>query len=157
MSRTVGPATRTSRAAVPRLPATKIGVGPDGADIYRPIIIVTIEIGGLAVQGPALVDSGADNTLVPFDAVAALGVDFAKLPDGYDGSGAGGVLKTKPCKGIIRWGKVELMTEFTLAEPGKGPDQVLLGRADFFKIYVPRFHWHKVPPVFDLDPVAKGR
>ena len=49
------------------------------------------------------------------------------------------------------------MDEFTVAEPGKGPDAVLLGRADFFKIYIPRFHWHKDPPVFDLDPVIKSR
>lgn len=140
---------------MPRLPATRIGVGPDGADIFRPIIIVTIEIGGRAVQGPALVDSGADNTLVPFEAVAPLGIDFMKLPAGAGGSGPGGKLDTRPCKGIMRWERAVLMTDFVVAEPGKGPETVLLGRADFFKLYVPRFHWHKDLPVFDLDPVAR--
>jgi len=48
------------------------------------------------------------------------------------------------------------MTNFLVAEPGKGPETVLLGRADFFRLYVPRFHWHKNPPVFDLDPVARN-
>jgi len=49
------------------------------------------------------------------------------------------------------------MTQFLVAEPGKGPDAVLLGRADFFKLYIARFHWYKDPPVFDLDPVARGK
>ena len=142
---------------MPRIPATKVGVGPDGAEIYRPLIILTIEIGGRSVRGPGLIDSGADNTLVPFDAVAPLGVDFARLPVGYAGSGPGGSLETRKCKGVIRWEKVTLMTEFNVAEPGKGPDTVLLGRADFFSMFVPRFHWHKTPPVFDLDPAVRSK
>lgn len=142
---------------MPRVPATHVGVGPDGADMFRPIIVLTIEVGGVAVQGPGLIDSGADGTLVPFEAVAPLGVDFATLPAGPGGSGVGGHLDARPCKGVIRWGKVVLMTEFMVAEPGKGPDAVLLGLSDFFKLYVPRFHWHKDPPVFDLDPVAREK
>jgi hypothetical protein len=57
----------------------------------------------------------------------------------------------------MRWEKVILMREFMVAEPGKGPDAILLGRADFFQVFVPRFHWHKNPPVFDLDPVTKPK
>lgn len=140
---------------MPRLAATKVGIGPDGAEMFRPIIVLTIEISGRSVQGPGLVDSGADGTLVPFEAVAPLGVDFAKLPVGPGGSGVGGHLDLRLCTGVIRWNKVVLMTEFMVAEPGKGPDSVLLGLADFFKLYVPRFHWHKDPPLFDLDPVTK--
>ena len=142
---------------MPRIPATKVGLGPDGAEIYRPLIVLTIEIGGRTIRGPGLIDSGADNTLVPFAAVAPLGIEFAKLPVGHTWSGAGGSLETRTCKGVIRWEKVTLMTEFTVAEPGKGPDTVLLGRADFFTMFVPRFHWHKNPAVFDLDPVVKGK
>jgi hypothetical protein len=140
---------------VPRgIPATKTGVGPDGADIYRPLVFITIEIDGKAIGGPAIVDSGADNTLVPVEALVALGVEWDKLPIGAGGRGAGGGLKTRPCQGIIRWGSVELMRSFMVAEPGKGFDQVLLGRADFFRLYIPRFHWYLNPPTFDLDPVA---
>jgi len=142
---------------VPRIPGTHIGTGPNGRAVYLPVIILTIEINGASVQGPGLVDSGADNTLVPFEAVAPLGVDFKALPPGPAGHGAGGGLETRPCIGVIRWGKVTLMTEFMVAEPAKGPRQVLLGRDDFFRLYVPRFHWHKDPPVFDLDPVARGK
>ncbi len=141
---------------MPRIPATHVGTGPDGAEIYRPIIIVSIEIGARGVRVPALVDSGADNTLVPYEYIAALGVEFKDLPAGHGGVGPGGALETRQCKGILRWDKekVILMEKFTVAEPGKGPDGILLGRADFFRLYVPRFHWHKDPPVFDLDPVA---
>jgi hypothetical protein len=144
---------------VPRIPATHVGAGPDGADIFRPIIVVSIDVAASGVRVPALVDSGADNTLVPFELIRPLGIDFATLPPGPGGSGPGGSLDVRPCKGIMRWdaGNAILMTEFLVAEPGKGPDTVLLGRADFFKLYVPRFHWHRDPPVFDLDPVTTGR
>jgi len=143
---------------VPRIPGTHVGTGPDGAEIFRPIIIVAIEIGGRGIRVPALVDSGADNTLVPEPFVAPLGVDFRKLTAGPGGLGPGGGLETRLCQGVIRWEKekIVLMTSFMVAEPGKGPETVLLGRADFFRLYVPRFHWHKNPPVFDLDPVARN-
>jgi hypothetical protein len=87
-----------------------------------------------------------------------LGVDFRKLAAGPGGLGPGGGLDTRMCHGLIRWEKekIVLMTDFLVAEPGKGPDTVLLGRADFFRLYVPRFHWHRNPPVFDLDPVARN-
>jgi hypothetical protein len=140
---------------VPRgIPATKTGVGPDGADIYRPVIFITIEIGGQGIGGPAIVDSGADNTLVPAEALLPFGIQFDKLAIGAGGQGAGGDLEARPCQGTIRWGRVELMRSFMVAEPGKGFGAVLLGRADFFKLYVPRFHWYLNPPTFDLDPVA---
>ncbi len=142
---------------MPRVPATSAGIGPDGLEIFRPIIILTIEIGSLTVRAPGLIDSGADKTLVPYEAIAPLGIDFEKLAAGAGGRGPGGELETRQCQGTIRWDKVLLMTEFTVAEPGKGPDAVLLGRADFFQIYIPRFHWHKDPPVFDLDPIANAR
>lgn len=58
---------------MPRIPGTHVGRGPDGAEIFRPITIVAIEIGGLVLRVPALVDSGADNTLVPEPFVAPLG------------------------------------------------------------------------------------
>jgi hypothetical protein len=142
---------------VPRVPGTHVGVGPDGTEIFRPIIVLTIEIGGRSVQGPGLVDSGADNTLVPWEAVAPMGVDFDALPAGPGGRGPGGSLDVRSCPGVIRWEKVVLMTQFMVAEPGKGPETVLLGRADFFQLFIPRFHWHKTPPVFDLDPVTRAR
>ena len=143
---------------MPRIPGTHVGTGPDGAEIIRPIIIVAIEIGGRGIRVPALVDSGADNTLVPEPFVAPLGVDFRRLAAGPGGVGPGGGLETRLCQGVMRREKekVVLMTSFMVAEPGKGPETVLLGRADFFRLYVPRFHWHKNPPVFDLDPVARN-
>jgi hypothetical protein len=144
---------------VPRIPATHVGTGPDGAEIFRPIIIVAIEIGSMRIRVPALVDSGADNTLVPFEFVEPLGIVFDDLPAGHGGSGPGGPLDTRPCNARMIWEKEKalLMETFIVAEPKKGPDAVLLGRADFFKAYIPRFHWHKDPPVFDLDPVIRGK
>jgi hypothetical protein len=89
---------------------------------------VTIEIGGRSIRVPALVDSGADNSLVPEPFVAPLGVDFSRLAVGPGGSGPGGSIDVRPCQGVIRWEseKIILMTTFMVAEPGKGPDTVLL-------------------------------
>ena len=103
---------------VPRIPATHVGAGPDGADIFRPLIVVSIELAASRVRVPALVDSGADNTLVAFEWIRPLGVDFATLPPGPGGSGPGGSLDVRPCKGIMRWdaGNASLMTEFLVAE-----------------------------------------
>lgn len=128
-------------------------------DVFRPIIFVEIKVGTRSIRVPALVDSGADNTLVPAPFMAPLGVDFHRLPAGHGGSGPGGNLDVRLCQGTMIWeqGKAVLMTQFMVAEPGKGPDTVLLGRADFFKLYVPRFSWHKSPPSFDLDPVPRRR
>jgi hypothetical protein len=140
---------------LPRIPATKY-VGPNGAEIFRPIIVVTIQIGNGTARGPAIVDSGADDTIIPAEAVIPLGVDFSKLPLAPGASGAGGGFEVRMCDGIMRWEKVELLTRLKIAEPGK-IDTVLLGRADFFQLYVPRFHWHKIPPCFDLDPVVRSK
>ena len=138
---------------MPHISATKVGtVG--GADIYRPIVIVRIEAGTGAIEGPALVDSGADGTLVPADILVPLGIDFSKLKKGVGGIGVGGGLETRLCKGRILYGKTVICEPtFTVAEPGK-LKSVLLGRSDFFTKFVTRFQWHKIPPAFDVDPVV---
>jgi hypothetical protein len=138
---------------LPRIPATKVGHS-DGTDIYSPLVVVRIETGNGFVEGPALVDSGADNSVVPAELLVPLGIDFAKLPQGTTGTstGAGGGVETKRCDGRIIYGHtVTSEPTFAVAEPGK-LNVVLLGRGDFFRLFVARFHWDKDPPVFDLDP-----
>ncbi len=140
---------------MPRLTATHVGDLPDGTRIYRPIILVDIEVGPLGIRVPALLDSGADNTLVPAAFITPLGVDFASLPMGPGGVGPGGRVDVRPCSGAMKWDGATIMTAFMVAEPGKGADTVLLGRADFFARFVVRFNWHRDPPTFDVDPVSR--
>ncbi len=134
------------------IPATKF-VTPDGTVVYVPMILVTFEYGGQEVRVRAIIDSGADDTIVPASVVAPIGIDFMSLPKLPDAGGAGGSFEVRICKtGTIKWGSTHLMTGFKVAEPGK-LDSTLLGRADFFCLFVPSFHWHVTPPYFDLDPI----
>ncbi|MEX0631044.1 MAG: hypothetical protein WD508_10425 [Chloroflexota bacterium] len=141
---------------MPRIPAQHVGTAPNGVEIYRPIVLIRIEIGGLAVEAPGLVDSGADNTLVPDGYIAALGVAFKDLPILGMGTGPGGGLQTRLCTGRILYNGILVCDSFTVAKTTT-LDSVLLGRADFFTKFVPRFLWHKNPPEFDLDPVSEGK
>ncbi len=137
--------TAGARTATAVIPATKVGTGPDGRDSYRPIVIVTIEVRGRQIQGAAMVDSGADNTLVPAEALAPAGIDFESLPEAAIGAGVGGPLATRRCSGTVRYQEWEVCRSFSVAEPGK-LDIILLGRADFFTKFETRFRWHAVPP-----------
>lgn len=125
--------------------------------LYRPIIEVSIELGGRSVTAAGLVDSGADTTFVPYEVLAPLGIIFESLPS--DGSGGGyqkGRLEPRLLNATISWNGTVLMREFHVGPPGMaGPmsQVVALGRRDFFRLYVVRFNWAKEPPVFDLDPV----
>ena len=138
---------------MPRETAQKITL-PNGTEIYAPLVKVTIEIGNRGLAHWGMVDSGADDILVPAALVAALGVDFDQLPAGALSQGAGkDPFETRPCDGVVRYGKYELCRKFKVPQPG-GPNIVLLGRAEVFTKFIIKFHWYKNPPVFDMDPAA---
>jgi predicted aspartyl protease len=141
---------------MPRIEGTKVGIDPLGRVVYRPIVIVQLEANGLGMQGPAIVDSGADTTMIPAEVAAGLGIDYAKLPNGTKGKGAGGVLESRPASLTIRYQSWTLTGEVSIAEP-KHLDVVLLGRSDFFQRFVVRFNWFKSPPEFHLDPANSGK
>jgi hypothetical protein len=140
---------------MPRIPGTPF---PGG---HRPIIPVTIEANGRTLPFDALIDSGADRTVVPGEFMAQFGISFASLgfsdPNPSSGVGAAGGGHTRYCDGTIRWGTTILASSFQVAPPSTRPPAVCLGRNDFFRNYVVRFSWHKDPPVFDLDPIVKVR
>lgn len=100
-----------------------------------------------------LMDSGADRTIFPAEALVGAGVVFDQLkPDGV-GIGAGGTFETRLCEGSVYFRDWCFATEFQVAEAGH-LQQVLLGRADFFRTFVVRFMWQKAPPEIDIDPIA---
>lgn len=120
---------------------------------YDPVLIVQVDINGIRLEFPCIADSGADRTIVPAEYIEVLGIEFAKLSQTErQNQGAGGLFDARPCSGRLRWRQWEFCSEFLVAEPGCLP-LGLLGRADFFKRFVVRFMWHKVPPTFDVDPV----
>ena len=135
---------------MPRLEGTD-----DGSGIYRPMIDVFIELPTVGKRSPpilAVIDSGADQTIVPFDYLKAAGVEWDKLSDPKQGTGAGGGFETRMIRGTITWKNYFICDQFQVAQPGmKTP--LLLGREDFFKKFVVRFNWHQTPPTFNVDPV----
>jgi hypothetical protein len=135
---------------VPRIAATALTNG-----LYVPLLTVEIDLGHGVLSGAvALIDSGADLTVFPAEAMAAAGITWASLKDNSEKSkGAGGGFETSVVNGAVAWGGTTICEEFRVSEPGALP-WGLLGREDFFKLFVVRFHWHKDPPQMDIDPVV---
>lgn len=138
---------------MPRLAATRAGNDLRGNPIWVPLVPIIIAMGGRSMSGLAILDSGADLTIAPFESVAPLGVDWAKLPKGQPGIGAGGTFERRLCPAAITFERWRVCDDIEVAEPGRLP-AVLLGR-DFFAKFVIRFNWHTNVPTFDLDPIAE--
>jgi hypothetical protein len=131
---------------------------PDGS--YYPFLEVDVVLRRQSQRITAIVDSGADRTVVPRIVVEALGVDFASLeqpqhPDGtpISGFGASGDFELKVCLGKVRWKTSTVCKEFWVADMGTKAI-VLLGRDDFFRKYDVSFNWAVDPPYMDIEPVA---
>lgn len=134
---------------MPRYVAKTLTNPRTGEQTFVPLLPITIVIAGKAVNGYGVIDSGADDVLVPAGLVAPLGVDYDKLPAGTLGMGAGNMtFEARPCVGAINWGNARICDEFKVA-PGGG--FVLLGRKEFFTKYTVKFLWSENPPVYDID------
>ena len=140
---------------MPRIEGTKVGVDGLGRTVYSPIVFVHLLYGNLGLEVQAVVDSGADTTIVPAEIAAAVGVEWAQLPPGTKGLGVGGTCEMRLVDMTIKYKDWKYSGAVTIAEPKHLP-VVLLGRTDFFRYFVARFHWFKDPPEFHLDPAANG-
>jgi hypothetical protein len=108
----------------------------------------------------ALVDSGADDALVPAEMLVAVGVEYSALEpyltaDGRPqmGQGAGGKFEIRRLEAKLAFREWQFGSEVRVAQAGAIPGPVL-GRNDFFDRFNVRFLWSRVPPVFDVDPIA---
>lgn len=137
---------------MPRITGTQLGPG-----VYLPILTCTLELSGasdVSLSGPALIDSGADKTIIPYEILEAAGIPFDALSLTQDpGLGAGGQFEVRTCPGTLYWRKWEIASSVSVAEKGMLPF-ALLGRADFFEKFVVRFRWHSNPPTIDVDPIT---
>lgn len=134
---------------MPRIQGTLVAPG-----FYRPLLPVSLHVQGRTpIIAGALIDSGADWTIVPFTLIKNTGIRFEELPLlSKRGEGAGGSFEIRECLGEVKWRQWVVCTKFLVGEPGKFESTPLLGREDFFKRFVVRFLWHKDPPSFDIDP-----
>ena len=131
---------------MPRVTGTELTPG-----LFRPVLTITVAIGAAVLDGPAIVDSGADRTIIPAEIVELAGIVFTDLPlTSEQGIGAGGGFETRTCKGKVKWRSWLICSEFLVADH---LPFALLGREDFFKRFNVRFGWHRDPPTVDIDPV----
>jgi hypothetical protein len=141
---------------MPRVIGQKTGTDRKGHDVYTPIVIVTIGVGPCIATRPAIIDSGADTTIVPIEFLVDCGVDYDKLPPPPPGSkskGAGGAFESRELAARVKW-REWIVTDVILVAGPKSLPAILLGRADFFGRFNIRFRWDAIPPYVDVDPVA---
>ena len=138
---------------MPRVEGQRVGTKPDGTPVWAPVLVVDLYCDRGSVSGPAVVDSGADHTVVPFEAIAPTGYKWTDLPKGKSGIGAGGPYEIRELAGRVQYREWVVCEGLHVAEPGRLP-VILLGREDFFARFVVKFTWHKQPPYVDIDPVV---
>ncbi len=119
---------------------------------FYPIITLTLEYQGRFQQTLAIVDSGADQTMIPAEVIAGLGIDVSRLPKAPPNIGAGGA-DQRLCDLEVSWRGYVFANRVVVAEAGSLPI-ALAGRGELFQKFTVRFAWHKVPPYMDLDPIA---
>jgi hypothetical protein len=138
-----------------RIPAEPAGYrAPDGSEIWSPRLTVTVAVGKKSFGYQAIVDSGADNSLISAELVESVGAKWEKMTDPLEQIGAGGPFETRLCGGQIYYAGVLICNGLRVAEPGKMPAGInflLLGRGDFFSKFVASFHWDESPPWFEVD------
>ena len=136
---------------MPRILGTSVSVG------HSPLLKVGVVTGKgnqPAQEVTAILDSGADRTVVPRSLVEALGVDYDNLKrpvdaagDAIAGMGAGGDFELRVCRGKVRWHTTVICNEFWVANCLV----VLLGRDDFFKLFDVMFDWSAPTPYVDIE------
>lgn len=132
---------------MPKIDALK---GP--GDRFYPMLRVELEYKSRTVEGLALVDSGADFTVLSAEVCTALGIRFERLPKmPRESRGAGGQFEVRVLQGArLRYRGVTFCERVLVAAPGSIP-WPLLGRDDFMAKFPVKFHWHKNPPWIQVD------
>ncbi len=135
---------------MPRIAATEVAPGH-----LVPLLRVDIEVNGYVGILPAILDSGADRVMVPFEFLQPAGVAFGALPLAPGKQlGAGGEFPARVCRAKISWKGTTICDEVYVIAQGSKLPFILLGRDDFFTKYSIRFNWQRTPPTVDIDPAA---
>ena len=114
--------------------------------------LVAAAPGTLYPQLRAIVDSGADTSILPGEILPVVGLAWEELEGEIATSrGIGGEARYKRCAGSIKWGGYVIGKTIAIAEPSTVPFP-LLGRDDFFRRFVVHFRWAKNPPEMDIVP-----
>ncbi len=100
---------------------------------------------------PALIDTGADATILPFVIADALGVTWASLRDAPAVTGFGGADAAKYWDVEVRatlWPSF-LISDRVVVVRRNVP--LVLGRTEFLGRVVLEMHWYRDPPFYRID------
>ncbi|MGI8871353.1 MAG: hypothetical protein ACR2KI_01965 [Candidatus Limnocylindria bacterium] len=124
-----------------------------------PFVGVEVTLGDQTLPCAALIDSGADRTLVPFEVAVAFGIDATSLPVVSYHAGEIGLAEQRVAAGSVTYRGVAVCPEQVLisAEGSLPFPWVILGREDFFRLFAVAFRWDATPPAFTVRPAARGR
>jgi hypothetical protein len=132
---------------VPAIPGA--ATGPNKWTPYLNVVLLADS--GKQLRARAVVDSGADWTVVPGELALALGVDWTALPASPDiATGAGGSFEPRFAPIAVWYGTVEVCPVVRVAPVGAMPAMVL-GREEFFSRFRVCFDWEQQPPTFTVD------
>lgn len=125
-----------------------------GGEKPRPLVEVVLWHGSRRIRLAALVDSGADSSLLDLDLGLAVGLSPADAQKGQAVTAGGGMME------VLSWPKAKLELQFErdrfpfngeFARFAPGDDGMsLLGRSDFFSRYIVSF-WD-AEGLLNIDP-----
>jgi Retroviral aspartyl protease len=120
--------------------------------VYTPHLEVDFRFPGDNRTYLALVDSGADWTMIPAEFLPP-SVVYADLPNPSIGRGVGGEFEIRMCPVEVWFQKWKVNNWCIVIQPGKMPDPgALLGRQDFMRRFSVSFDWSAEPGMFDVRP-----
>lgn len=127
-------------------------------DRHLPLVQIVLRLhSGPLLIPEALVDSGADTTVLPAESLEGIASYRSLTPLAGGGArGPGGAFEVRRCDGTLAFENTIFARRFAVAEPGALPLPVL-GRDDFFRRFAVSFDWYRDPPTFDIDPGPNAR
>lgn len=104
----------------------------------------------------ALVDSGADITMIPAEFLPT-SIPYKSLKHPSIGKGVGGEFEFRICQAEVWFDRWKFADWFAVIEPGKTPElQALLGRLDFMRRFAVTFDWESDPGIFEVRRIKRG-
>ena len=114
---------------------------------FQPILFVTLRQGTRQIEVPALVDSGADQVLVPMRFLAGVSwMSLARLPNVR---GLGGTAEQAECPGEILYEDDVISSPLRVTNASL--TTVLLGRNGFLSKFDVCYDWDDVAPRFSVE------
>ena len=124
----------------------------DPTGTYLPLGEIVLRAGPIRRAMPALIDSGADRTVMPAELVSDILPFDDLMPVGR--AGGLGSVEIRLAEAELSFGGLRFTDFVLVAAPGTSLRYPVLGRGDFFRRFAVCFHWSHSPPTFSIEPAA---